>query len=120
MSDESPIDSLSGAAEQIRAFNHASLQPSGDWTYPIQTYKALGNLTLLAQRLGQAIDQATRPAVRTHEHGRMVLDDQGDPGDAVQQMLGLKDLAVEHAEALAAALSRLHSATSHMGVDTSE
>lgn len=120
MTDKTPIESLSGAAEQIRAFNHASRHASDEWTFPSHSYSAIGELTHLAQMLGQAIDQATLPAARTHEDGRLLIDGQGDPDDAVRQMLALKDLAAEHAEALASALGKLHSSTSAMGVDTTE
>ncbi|MEU8683024.1 hypothetical protein [Streptomyces sp. NPDC048611] len=120
MTDTSPVENLSSAAEQIRAFNHSSRHASEEWTYPSHSYSALGELTQLAQMFGQAIDQATRPATRTYEHGRLLIDGQGDPDAAVEQMLALKDLAVEHAEALASALGKLHSSTSAMAVDTSE
>lgn len=119
MTDTSPVENLSSAAEQIRAFNHASRSTDNDdWAYPIHTYKAAGNLSRLAEMLGQAIGQATRPAMRTYEDGRMLIDGQGDPGAAIVQMLAASEDAVQHAQELAAALGRLHSATSAMGVDT--
>ncbi|MGW7636134.1 hypothetical protein [Streptomyces decoyicus] len=120
MTDTNPVENLSSAAEQIRAFNHVSFRDTNndDWAYPIHTYKAAGNLSHLAHMLGQAIGQATRPAIRTYEHGRLLIDGQGDPDAAVVQMLAASEDAVQHAQDLAAALGRLHSATSPMGVDT--
>ncbi|PBC72289.1 MULTISPECIES: hypothetical protein [unclassified Streptomyces] len=118
MTDTSPVENLSSAAEQIRAFNHASRHASDEWTFPSHSYGALGNLTHLAQMLGQAIDQATRPAMRTYEQGRLLIDGQGDPDAAIVQMLAASEDAVQHAQELAAALGRMHSATSAMGVDT--
>nr|WSX25666.1 hypothetical protein OG690_38650 [Streptomyces tubercidicus]WSX25679.1 hypothetical protein OG690_38715 [Streptomyces tubercidicus] len=119
MTDQNPARHLSEAAEGIRAFNHASQRTDDDdWAYPIHTYKAAGNLSRLAEMLGQAIGQATRPAVRTYEHGRLLIDGQGDPDAAIVQMLAASEDAVQYAQELAAALGRLHSATSAMGVDT--
>jgi len=118
MTDQDPNETLSAAAEQLRAFNHASIRPSDDWTFPGHSYSALGTLTHLTQMLEQAIEQATRPAMRTYEHGRLLIDGQGDADVAVAEMLAAKDDAVQCAQELASLLGKLHSTTSAMALDT--
>lgn len=118
MTDQQPLDALSTAAEHLRAFNHGSIRPGEHWTFPGHTYDALGTLTQIAARLEQAVEQSIRPAIRTYEHGRLTIDGQADPDPAVAAMLDVKEDAVQAAQELTAALRKLHSSTSAMGLDT--
>lgn len=113
-----PARILSDAAEQVRAFNHTSMSAAKDWEFPSHSYDALGNLAHLARMLGQAIEQATRPVMRTYEHGRVRIDNDGDPDAKVRELVAAREDAVCAAAALADAVQRMHNATSPMGLDT--
>lgn len=109
-----PSRILDRAAEQVRAFNHASISSGPDWQYPSHSYDALGNLAYLLRMLPQAIEQAVYPAVRAQDAGRLRIDGGGDPGEAMQRLRVALTDAVTNAEALAAAVDRMHSAASPM------
>lgn len=113
-----PARILSQAAEQVRAFNHKSIATGTDWQYPSHSYDAIGALSYLAGMLPQAIEQATRPAMRTYEHGRIRIDNGGDPDAKVAELVKAREDAVRAADALALAAQRMHNATSPMGLDT--
>lgn len=116
MSEPSRI--LSEAAEQVRAFNHASISTDTDWEYPSHSYDALGNLAYLVRMLPQAIEQAVGPAMIVYGNGRLLIDGGGDPDEAADRLRKSLDAAVVHAQRLAAAVDRMHSATSPMALDT--
>lgn len=113
-----PARILSQAAEHIRHFNHASITVGDGWQYPSHSYYAIGNLSHLAGMLGQAIEQATRPAMRAYEHGRILIDNGGDADQKIRELLKAREDAVHAAAALAEAVQRMHNATSPMGLDT--
>lgn len=113
-----PSRILSGAAEQVRDFNHESRDTGEDWRFPSHSYDAIGNLAYLARMLSQAIEQATFPAERAHRAGRLVVDGGGDADEQVRAMRHALAAAVTHATDLTAALDRMHSATSPMAYDT--
>jgi hypothetical protein len=113
-----PVRHLSDAAEQVRAFNHTSMSAGPDWQFPSHSYDALGNLAYLLRMLPQAIEQAARPAMRTYEHGRIRIDNGGDADQAVRDLKQALSDALNHAEALAWSIDRMHNATSPMGLDT--
>lgn len=112
-----PARHLDQAAEHIRAFNHASLTTGDDWQYPSDAYTAIGNLSHLAGMLEQAIEQSARPVMRAHEHGRVRIDNGGDPDQKVNELLQARKDAMRAAAALTAAVQRMHNATSPMGMD---
>lgn len=114
-----PSRLLSEAAEQVRAFNHASHDAGEDWRFPSHSYDAIGNLAHLVRMLGQAIEQATFPAERANRAGRLVVDGGRDAGEQMQRMRHALAAAITHAADLSAALDRMHSATSPMAFDTS-
>lgn len=116
MSEPSRI--LSEAAEQVRAFNHASIGTGTDWQYPSHSYDALGNLAYLVRMLPQAIEQAVGPAMNVYGNGRLLIDGGGDPDEAADRLRKSLDAAVVHAQRLAAAIDGMHSATSPMALDT--
>jgi hypothetical protein len=113
-----PARVLSDAAEQVRAFNHTSMSAAKNWEFPSHSYDALGNLAHLARMLGQAIEQATRPAMRTYEHGRIRIDNGGDADAKIRELVKAREDAVRAADALAYAVQQMHNATSPMGLDT--
>ncbi len=113
-----PARHLDQAAEQIRAFSHTSRATSDDWQYPAHAYTAIGTLSYLAGMLEQAITQATRPVTHTHEHGRVRIDNNGDPDQTVNELLQAHADAMRAAAALTSAIQRMHNATSPMGLDT--
>lgn len=116
---KTPAQHLSDAAEGVRAFNHTSRSATvEDWRYPSDAYTALGNLSYLVQMLGQAVEQSTRPVMRTHEHGRVRIDGNGDADAAVMELVLAREDASAAADALTAAVQRMHNATSPMGLDT--
>jgi hypothetical protein len=114
-----PSRLLDAAAEQVRAFNHASIGTGEDWQYPSHSYDAIGNLAYLLRMLPQAIEQAARPAVRAHEDGRLLVDGGGDPDEALARLRKSLDAALAHAGRLAVAVDGMHAATSPMAYDTS-
>ncbi|NUK93995.1 hypothetical protein HRW16_19590 [Streptomyces lunaelactis] len=115
---ENPARHLDAAAEGIRAFNHTSRSTGTDWRFPGHAYDAVGNLSYLVGMLGQAIEQATLPVMDTHEHGRVRIDGNGDAAAKVAELVKAREDALIAAEALTAAVGRMHNATSPMGLDT--
>ncbi len=113
-----PPRHLSDAADAVRAFNHVSRHVADDWTFPGHSYDALGSLSYLVGMLEQAIDQSTRPVMRTYEHGRVRIDGGGDADQAIRELVAARDDAMRAAAALTAAVQRMHTATSPMGLDT--
>ncbi|MFD7996891.1 hypothetical protein [Streptomyces mexicanus] len=118
MSAPEPVRCLSKAAEQVREFNHASARSGAGWEFPADSCRALGNLADLARKLPQAIEQAVRPAMRTYEHGRLAIDGGRDADEAVRRLQTALANALTNADALTAAVDRMHAAVSSMGVDT--
>ncbi|HET6636813.1 MAG TPA: hypothetical protein VFH77_17490 [Streptomyces sp.] len=114
----SPDHHASRAADQVRAFNHATVVTDDGWQYPGHSYHAIGCLAHLARMLPQAIEQAALPVERTHKDGRILVDGGGDPAQAVQSLRQALAAAVTSANALAAALDQAHTASSPMGLNT--
>ncbi|MFD5899123.1 hypothetical protein [Streptomyces sp. NPDC060366] len=116
---KTPAQHLSDAGDAVRAFNHASRNASvKDWQFPSHAYDALGNLSYLVQMLGQAVEQSARPVMRTHEHGRVRIDGNGDADAKVMELVLAREDAVAAAAALTDAVQRMHNASSPMGLDT--
>lgn len=114
-----PLGELSQAAIHIRGFNHSSIQvPAEGWEEPADSYTALGTLSSLVAMLEQAVRQSTRPVMRAYEHGRILIDGGGDADRKVAEMIAAQNDAVTAADALTAAVQRMHNATSPMGWDT--
>lgn len=120
MSDTTdPVRHLQAAAEAIRQFNHESLSTGGDnWRYPPAAYRAVGSLSHLVGMLAQAIDQSVQPVRKTHELGRVLLDDRSDPTTAVEQLENACRWAVTAAHSATRAVQKMHNITSPMGLDT--
>lgn len=118
MSRVEPHRSLSKAAEQLRQFNHQSIIVGDGWQYPPNAYDAIGNLAYLARMLPQAIEQTMRPVHHTFDHGRVTVDGGGDPQQAVNGLHAAMTEAVHLARLLSAAVDRMHSAASPLGLNT--
>jgi hypothetical protein len=118
MAVSEPNRHLSSAGEQVRAFNHTSRSTGDGWEFPSHSYDALGSLAYLARMLPQALEQATVPAMRVYENGRLLIDGGGDPDEQVVRLRKSLDAALVHAQRLAGAIDGMHSATSPMAVDT--
>ena len=118
MSRREPGRDVSNAADEIRKFNHNSLGSGPNWQYPAHSYRALGSLAYLVRMLPQTIEQAVHPAMRTYEHGRLLIDGGRDADEAVRQLQAALADALQYAQALADAVDRVHSETSPMGLDT--
>jgi hypothetical protein len=114
-----PAEAADTAAESVRALNHATLSGTG-YEWPSDVGAVLNALTVLAQRLPQALDQAGRWLEREHNAGR-VGHDHGDAltFDAVDQALTCLDDARTAADALAAALGLAAGHVSHLTGRTS-
>jgi hypothetical protein len=109
-----PAEAADTAAESVRALNHATLSGTG-YEWPSDVGAVLNALTVLAQRLPQALGQAGQWLEREHNAGR-VGHDHGDAltFDAVDQALTSLDDAHAAALALATALSRAAGPVSHL------
>lgn len=116
--ERSPDHHGSRAADQIRAFNHASITTGDGWQYPAHAYRAIGQLAHLAHMLPQAIEQASLPVDRTHRDGRLLIDGGGNPGDTLTQLRDELAVAVHTARLLAAELDLAHATSASMGLDT--
>lgn len=62
------------AAEAIRNLNHRTLPPAAGFTWPSDAYATIGELTLLAHRMPQALEQIAAYLAREHLAGRIVAD----------------------------------------------
>lgn len=118
MSRVEPHRSLSKAAEQVRQFNHESMDIGDGWQYPPNAYDAIGNLAYLVRMLPQAIEQTLRPVQHTHDQGRVTVDGDRDPARAVAMLHAAVMDAANLARDLSVAVDRMHSAASPLGLDT--
>ncbi|SMF86457.1 hypothetical protein [Streptomyces sp. Amel2xC10] len=108
----------SQAGDLIREFNHETITSGTDWRFPPHAYAAIGSLAYLVRMLPQAIEQTLLPVQRTHKDGRVAVDGGGDPEAAVAELRKAAAQAVVLANRLSAAVDRMHSAVSPMGLDT--
>ena len=114
-----PARTMSKAGDGIRQFNHETIVTGEGWQYPPHAYDAIGNLAYLVRMLPQAIEQTMRPVQRTHDQGnRVTVDGGGDPGRAVAMLHAAVSDAANLARDLSAAVDRMHSAASPLGLDT--
>lgn len=109
---------LEAAAGRVRAFNHASLATGQGWEWAPQAYTAIGSLSHLVGMLEQAVRQSTIPVAHTHNRGRLAIAGDGDPNQALAELLAAQADAERAAVELTRAVQRMHNAVSPMGVDT--
>lgn len=113
MTDKTPAQLASEAADAVRAINHLTLSahPSDDWTYPSHAYSVVGGLTQMAMMLTQALDQIGA-FIELMDTGGNLRSDKGTlPADLENTYGGLAD-AHDAAKQLYEALNRAHSGLS--------
>ncbi|MZD09136.1 hypothetical protein GTW43_29255 [Streptomyces sp. SID5785] len=104
------------AAETIRSLNYATLPEASGLAFPGDAYSTVGNLSMLAMRLPQALHQVQAFIDRQHESGDL-YSDQG-PDDLSARIASLRaatDDAARAAHTLYAALEQAHVALSPIG-----
>ena len=92
------IEATAQAAEAVRTANHATLN-SGDFDHQ-DLYRLIGELSCLAHRLPQLIDQVGDILRRLHTDGRIGVD-RGAPADTVARWNDSTTVAVSVADDLA-------------------
>lgn len=112
-----PAQLADDAAEAVRALSHATLtQSAAGWEYPGDAYSTVGNLTILADRLSQALGQL-ESFVGAHEDGGRLRSDHG-PDDLAQRLLdfhGAMSEAIGLTRVLGQSLDRAHQALGVIG-----
>ncbi|MGY5627489.1 hypothetical protein ACW7N6_38620 [Streptomyces sp. UC1A3] len=113
-----PAQLADDAAEALRVLNHATLtQSAAGWEYPGDAYSTVGNLTILADRLTQALGQV-ESFVGAHEDAGRLRSDH-EPDDLLAQRLlafhGAMSEAIGLTRVLEQSLSRAHQALRSVG-----
>ena len=113
MTDLTPAQNASNAADSVRAINHLTLSPapSDDWTYPSHAYSVVGGLAQMAMMLPQALDQIGAFIEVMDTAGNLRSDKDTLTGDLENTYGGLAD-AHDAAQKLYEALNRAHSGLS--------
>jgi hypothetical protein len=107
------VEAADAAAENIRALNHATVSGRG-YAWPSQVDAVIGCLEVLAQRLPQALDQASTWLAQAHADGRVGHDHGINPDPAVEDAVWSLRVAARQASALAGALQSARTLTSHL------
>jgi hypothetical protein len=111
-----PVDHAEAAAEAIRALNHATLEvgrPDG-YEWPADVDAVIAALTVLAQRLPQALTQAARWLERASAAGTIGHDADADPVAEAGTALVLLRFAAARADTLARDLGGVREVTCHL------
>ena len=108
MTDATPAQHASQAADAIRAINHATRSPADNWQYPSDVYDLVGSLTRMAMMLPQALDQATRLIVDLNEAGHVYSVNGTLEHDLDETVRGLEEARIA-ADKLYGTLNRAHS-----------
>jgi hypothetical protein len=113
--DTHPIEHAAAAAEAVRWLNHTTLR--GGYQWPSDVDAVIGQLQTLAERMPQALTQASHWLHQQHRTGRVGLD-QPATGDVVDLAVGGAlsglHLAAVRAGALADALLDARRLTNRM------
>jgi hypothetical protein len=102
-----PAAMAAGAAESVRALNHATLPGAGGLVFPADAYDVTGALSLLASRLPQALAQLQAFLQDEVSAGRVAIvagDHAGDPAAALAAVTASLDTAATSARLLHQAL----------------
>jgi hypothetical protein len=111
------VEAADAAAESIRVLNHATISGRG-YAWPSQVDAVVGCLEVLAQRLPQALDQASSWLAHAHADGRVGHDHGIDPDPVVEDAVWSLRVAARQASALAGVLQSARTLTSHLtGMD---
>lgn len=114
MAPQTPAQLASAAAESVRSLNHATLSPGrAGWEEPSDAYDVIGGLDRAASMLPQALDQVWSLLSGLAADGHLGSDRGTVTADMAEARLAL-DEARAAAQRLNAALTRAHSATSHL------
>lgn len=113
MTDKTPAQHASNAADAVRAINHATLSPlpNDGWTYPSDAYSIVGGLSQMAMMLPQALDQIGNFIEKMSVEGHLHSDRDTLDADLENTYGGLVD-ARDAAQELYQALNRAHSGLS--------
>ncbi|WP_225102685.1 hypothetical protein [Streptomyces sp. CoH27] len=107
MTDKAPAQLADDAAEAIRALNHRTRSPQADWEYPGDAYDVVGNLSTLAMRLPQLLEQIANHIKALEDADHLKSDKHQLDADLVATYDGLT-IAAGAAETLRGALDRAH------------
>ncbi|MER6549572.1 hypothetical protein [Streptomyces sp. NPDC001250] len=102
MTDKTPAEIADTAAEAIRSLNYAT---PGDLVYPGDAYSTVGNLSVMAMRLPQALQQIAQFLKRLEEAGQL-KSDTDTLGDDLEATYAGLTVAAGAAETLRTALDR--------------
>ena len=116
MADKTPAALADEAAEAIRAIIHLTQgAPRDDWEEPGDVYSLVGNLSQMAMRLEQALQQASRLVAGLNESGRLRSDRDQLENDLTETFHGL-DAARIASHRLYGALDRAHNGLGSIGL----
>jgi len=109
--DRTPAVIADAAAEEIRALNHITRSRGDGWQYPGDVYSTVGNLSVMAERLPQALGQLESLISRLEDAGQLASDSGPEdlPGRLVRFHGAMAD-AVSLAHGLQRALDQAHQA----------
>jgi hypothetical protein len=99
------------AAEAIRQLNHATRSAGSGLAYPADAYDIVGELSLMAARLPQALSQLLSFVTTEASAGRIVIaagPQVGDPAAVLTALTAEMDAAVLAARRLQQALDAAH------------
>jgi hypothetical protein len=111
-----PVDHVEAAAEAVRALNHATLgvgRPDG-YEWPADVDAVVAGLTVLVQRLPQALSQAAAWLERADAAGLVGQDADGDPAAGAGTAVVLLRFAAALAQVLARDLAGIREVTCHL------
>jgi hypothetical protein len=109
MDGKTAVQHAEAAAEAVRAINHLTYHDEA-LPYPAEAWRLLGQLSIAAHRLAQAVRQTAKLIDGKHQRGEIGIDPGTDYADAeptaVAEVLAGLDAAGRLATALADALDR--------------
>ncbi|MDX3017339.1 hypothetical protein [Streptomyces acidiscabies] len=108
-----PAEHPRTAAEAVRTFNHTTQHPHRI-TYPGTAYHAISAFTTLAHRLPQSYEQIATALTALCAAGHLTADHDTPTTHTAAAVAALRE-AQNHANAMAAALERAHTATNPLG-----
>lgn len=106
---------LADAADLVRAFNVSTLRPAEGWNLPGDAYDAAGELSQLAHRLEQAVNQVAIPVAAAGEADVLTVEQGHVLDDVLVLVMSRKEAARVAAAQLARAVDELHAALSPLG-----
>ncbi|WP_030390470.1 hypothetical protein [Streptomyces sp. NRRL S-241] len=114
MTDKTPGELATEAAEAIRALNHRTLDKAS-YENPAEVGAAAYALRMLVERLPQTLDQLRTGLLWFGAENTIRMDDGTDPRDAVAECSASLLVARQHLQGLLDELALVSARTSHMG-----